>query len=91
MNSHMNSKTKLAKYLRACFYRFQDLNPKIHLQYFRIYVLPIITFLVIPLIHSGLKQVQSLQNKFLRLHKIPWEDFKINVKIHRELKIPSTY
>ena len=91
---HLDKKWIIAKYATAKLYKFKHLHPKILIQLFKIYILPIITFSSIPLIHNGqnsLKKVQTLQNKFIRFaHNIPWDDFKTNEQIHLDSKIKHT-
>ena len=91
---HINNKLKLAKIVAAKLRRFIFLHPKIQLQLYKIYVLPIITFSCLPILlagQNGLKQVQIIQNKAIRYaHSIDWEEFIPNKKLHEDLEINST-
>lgn len=89
----IKKKITLAKIAQNKLRRFIFLHPKIQLQLFKLYVLPIITFCNIPLLYSGegLKQVQILQNKCIRfIHNIDWREFITNKKLHEDLGIDST-
>ena len=92
--NHIKKKISLAKTVCNKLRRFIYLHPKIQLQLFKLYVLPIITFSSIPILYSGvsgLKQVQVLQNKIIRfIHNINWEDFVTNKKLHEDLGVDST-
>ena len=89
--NHLDTKYTLARSAMIQLYRFRHLHPKILLQLFRIYILPLITFSIIPIIQTGpkgYKKVQTLQNKFLRFaHNISWEDYITNEKLHTDLNI----
>ena len=91
---HITNKLNLAKVVAAKLRRFVFLHPKIQLQLYKIYVLPIITFSSLPILlsgHYGLKEVQKIQNKAVRkIHNINWEEFITNKKLHDDLKINST-
>lgn len=93
-NHHLDKKYTTAKNATAKLYRFRHLHPKILIQLFKIFILPIITFSTIPIIHNGkkgLKKVQTLQNKFIRFaHNIAWDEFITNEQLHNDLKIQST-
>ena len=90
-NQHINNKNTLARNAMTKLFRFRHLHPKILVQLFRIYILPIITFSVIPIIHTGIKgykNVQIIQNKFLRYaHNIHWDEYITNEKLHTDLNI----
>ena len=92
-NKHLNKKNTLARIAMTKLFRFRHLHPKILIQLFKIFILPIITFSVIPIVHTGTKgykTVQVIQNKFLRYaHNIPWDEFITNEQIHTDLKINS--
>ena len=92
-NKHLDIKYNLARSVMTKLYRFRHLHPKILLQLFKIYILPLITFSIIPIIQTGVKgykKVQTLQNKFIRFaYNISWEDFISNEQLHSDLKIHS--
>ena len=91
---HINNKIKIAKIVAAKLRRFIFLHPKIQLQLYKIYVLPIINFSSLPVLlsgHFGLKEIQKIQNKAIRyIHSIDWEEFLTNRKLHEDLEINST-
>ena len=74
----------LAKIVAGKLRRFIFLHPKIQLQLYKIYILPIINFSSLPVFLSGhfeLKQIQTIQNKAIRyIHSINWEDLITNKK-----------
>ena len=91
---HINQKLKLAKVVAAKMRRFIFLHPKIQLQLYKIYVLPIVHFSSLPILlagQEGLKQAQIIQNKAIRYtHSIDWQDFISNKKLHEDLEINLT-
>ena len=65
----ITNKLKIAKVVAAKLRRFIFMHPKIQLQLYKIYVLPIISFSSLPILlagHYGLKEIQKIQSKAIR-------------------------